>query len=139
MTSFGDQERLSLIKRVVCICFSEEKLNDWRNFLISEEGHFQTQESKGEYSHQHYALYENFISLIERSLREKCEDEGTTLEEIFELCEQYQHLPAVNVFVVVLSTTTTPESFLDLMNDSGKREYMFSIIKSWKNYFSSGK
>lgn len=126
-------ESINILKDIIGVCFSEDKIDQWREFLIEKECDFKNNES--EYSHFQYQVYRDFIEMIEVSLQEKCERNRLTLDEFFELCQSFDNIPAVNVFNTVIVLTTSPETFFDIMKDSNKREYMFGVILSWRKYF----
>jgi hypothetical protein len=138
MSTFQTEEDISLVlKDIIGVCFSEKRLATWKDFFFEKESEFK--DSSAEFRHSQYDVYCDFMNLIESSMQQKCDEHNITLEDFFELCRSHDSIPAVNVFNTVLTLSTTPETFFDLMRDSAKREYMFNIITSWRSYFSSRK
>jgi hypothetical protein len=129
-------EPLEILRIVIGSCFCVNNIDQWREFLLEKEGDFKNEE---EFSHRDYETYRDFMNLIEGTLQEKCDDYGMKLDDFFDLCRVHDDLPVVNVFCTILTISASPEMFFEIMCNREKREYMFSIIKSWRSYFSGKK
>jgi hypothetical protein len=128
------QHEMEILKTIIGLCFSAERIDQWREFLVDKEEDFKCEGS--ELSHEQFQIYRDFILLIEGTLHERCIDYGLGLDEFFDLCRSHDDLPAVNVFNTIITIAASPEMFFEMMQDTPKREYMFGVINSWRTYFS---
>lgn len=126
---------LEVIKRIISLSFSKSNIDHWESFLIENENDFKSDES--EYSHSQYLIYQDFIKIIEESLQKECDEYGIELDTFFEVCRIHDDLPAVNVFNTIITISTSPEMFFEVMRDIPKRVYMFSVVQSWRQYFAA--
>jgi hypothetical protein len=137
MTTFQHEDSMEILKTIIGLCFSTERTDQWREFLVDKEEDFKGEGS--ELSHAQFQIYRDFIFLIEGTLHEKCLDYGLELADFFDLCRSHDDLPAVDVFNTIITIAASPEMFFEMMRDAPKREYMFGVIKSWRMYFSEKK
>lgn len=135
MSTFNEENSIKLLNHMLLVCFADEKIDELRGFITEKEYLFRNV-SDEEYDLTHHNIYLEFLELVESSIDDECAKMRTTKEEVFRMCKDYENVPSVDVFNTIITLTTAPEPFFDLMKDRAKQDFVFSTIKTWKSYFT---
>jgi hypothetical protein len=135
MSTFNEENSIKLLNHMLLVCFSDDKIAEFRQFITEKEPLFENF-SDEEYELRHHNVYLEFLELVERSIDEECAKMRTTKEDVFRMCKDYENVPSVDVFNTIITLTTAPEPFFDLMKDRGKQDFVFGTINTWKSYFA---
>ena len=131
----NEENSIKFLNHMLVVCFSDEKVQELRDFIADKAEYFETITSD-EYDSIHQEIYMQFLELVEVSIDTECEKMGTSKEDMFRLCKHYEDVPSVDVFNTIITLTTTPEAFFDMMRDPAKQNFVFGTIRTWQSYFS---
>ena len=127
----GEQHDLAIVAETACFCLRGESIERWQAFMTENQPAFAGQSDGEEFTLEQTAVHEQFCALVDASIAEFLSGKGWTVPSFFELLRVADSDGDVAVFVTLLSSCSDFQAFADIMSDSNKRAYYFSILSNW--------